>query len=244
MLQVAQLLALLVFNEAVYTYYVPYAAHRNNIGVAWYPPQYGEQDLTIMNATYYYNASSYLLPDDRAIPIIRHHIKNTVYESLQSDYDGYMLVGNEGEQRGQDNLTSLEMAEFIIEVRNRYQSARFVCLNSYSIDYMLKVIALLPQDVCQVYGVHIYENIDIKKRLDRLCDDCQIWITEIGWHYHGNGDEYDILYKLVSEALLDSRVGRVFAYTTRDGAVDTWNMLDDNGDLLPTGRAFVNAQQR
>lgn len=226
-------------------YYFPHIQRTVNAGVAWYN-HFGNQDhADLVNAYYWYNEVSHEYLDTRpqAIPMVREMNKASVLAAVPGDYNRYMLVGNEGEERNQDNLTPEAMADFILEIRAAYPLARLVCLNSYDIDYMLAVIGLLPAGVCEVLGVHVGSWVtgDLASHLDRLCTDCLIWITELSWP---NNDlrAYDHMYELTQQAISDPRVANVFGYTTTEAVPARLNFIDEgSGRLRPNGLGFSEA---
>ena len=223
------------------TYYFPLITKTTNAGIAWYEQANNRHEL--VGAYYYYNEASCLhLDNPQAIPIVRPI--NAVDCNLPIDYDDYVLVGNEGE--GQDNLTPEQMSEFILWFADNYPSAKLICLNSYDIDYMLDVIALLPEDTCYGYGIHIgiWSDLDngLSAYLDQLCTNCIIWITELSWP-NSSPIAYNAMYQLVYEGIADYRVHRIFGYTTTDGIPSSLNFLNEERELNPNGQAFYDALQ-
>lgn len=233
-------------TKSQHTYHFPAVIARPNIGVAHYGTPRDNQHLDAIGAYYWYGNSAFAyLPDNRVIPLARPFNANLVRDNLGSEYNGYMLVGNEGESGpgAGDDLAPAEMADFVGDVRGWYPAAHLVCLNSYDLDYMTAVIALLPDDICHAWGVHVtylLGDTAVSEWLDGLCTDCLVWVTEIGW---SNDDTavYSELYRLVYEARQDSRVQMIFAYTTSEADNESVNMIDDNGLLLPNGAAFRDA---
>ena len=224
-------------------YYFPIAVKTTNAGIAWYEQANNRHEL--VGAYYYYNEASCLHLDNlQTVPIIRY--RNEVDCNLPVDYDDYVLVGNEGENINQDNLIPKQMSDLILWFATEYPNAKLICLNSYDINYMLEVIALLSENTCYGYGIHIGIWSDLSNGLpaylDQLCTDCIIWITELSWP-NSSPIAYDIMYQLVYEGIADYRVDRIFGYTTTDGIPASLDFLNEERELNPNGQAFYDALQ-
>lgn len=212
--------------------YLPISTHTDNIGVAWCAgcPQIAET----LSAHRWYGCC-HTCPDknDARIAIIRPHWE---WSSVcPANHSGYILVGNE------DTIPANEMAQFILDTRASHPRAHLICLNHFDTSYMTAVLALLPAGTCHAIGVHITHLLGDTAVSDWLnqIPAGRFWVTEIGG-CNGVPGIYEWLRRVVSEARHDDRVGMVMAYTAVGGTPECLSMVDDDGNLLDNGRAFVD----
>lgn len=217
-------------------------------GVAWYAPgTYKEADL--LQAWWVYHSAGCHRARGRVLPIVRPVSWVECAGALPREYAGWLLVGNEGEFPGQDNLTPAAMAQFVAQVRQRWPRARLVCLNSYLIGYMEQVMAAMERP-CEVWGLHVYQQPEWlpSQRVDAVCDaverrwegeECRVIITEMG-HSVTLPKAYQVMRTWTADALADPRVLVVMVYTAREAVPERLNVLESDGQLRATGRGWVD----
>jgi hypothetical protein len=183
------------------------------------------------------------------LPIYRPAYKEQCAEYLPEDYAGWLLVGNEGEFEGQDNLSPAAMAQFIQQIQQGWPQAQLVCLNSYLIGYMEQVVRLLERP-CAAWGLHRYHQPDWlpSQRVDAVCEIvaarwgdaiCLVWITEMGY-VATRPEAYEVMRTWTADALADPRVGTVMLYTAAEAVPERLNALGVDGKLRENGRGWVD----
>lgn len=228
---------------------------RNGRGIAWASGSGFVADN--LNAYYWYNIGSYADVNPRALPIVRPGNDNypqdwrIVTAHLGMGYDGFVLALNEPELPTQDNLTPQVGAWWVKQVRQTLPRARLVLPNVMAggngfawLDGYLAAGGIAPS----VWSMHYYPAsqmapgeavnglVAVGKRHGLRVD--TIWITELG--YPNNKPDSEATYRDWLKAFENNgRVHVVFAYTARNGRYQSDNLLDSNGDLTATGRAWV-----
>lgn len=214
-----------------------YAGARDNKGVAW---QDNNRPFLAnrLGVQYWYNASSHrYVANGRSLPMIRPHNADDVIATLGVDYDGYLLILNEPEQAGQDNITPRQAVSFVNEVHRQLPYASLVGPNITpdGFEWLAKYLEIgRPFDVL---GIHIYQDspCSLSACIDALCDTmmpCRVWVTEVGSTDPAQFSEY------LSELESDSRVERIFVYTAINGCCDKQFDLIVDGEVTKIGRIW------
>ena len=224
------LLILLSPRESIHYAYLPIITQpdcRQHRGIAWQSGGVTTSDR--LGACSYYHAHSHnAMADGYAVPIIRPDFAvpdAAVIAALTPAYNGDLLILNEPEIAGQDNITPAAAAEWVLWVRGRLPHARLVGANVLAgeagYDWLSQYLDVggLPFDV---WGVHIYRESECSPTdcINQLCeivtcDGGNIQVTEIG--YDNTLPNCASFGDWLAALDNDSRVSRVYGYTAVGG---------------------------
>lgn len=243
--------------------------YRKFYGIAWYDMDLGlneikpyyQTGLAKLNANYYYNDKSFQqLHNGHAFPMMRFgpiqpdnpRFWTNVINVLGSDYNGYMLLMNEPEIDNQDNMLPLSASWIVKRVKTLMPKCKIVgpniVANQHGLNWLANYLSSHNSIPFDAWGIHIYEpcGFNAKQILNQVESVIvakgfsmnEVWITEIGYPYNRE-NSYSVMSKWMGDLENDNRVKFIFGYTAYGGRPRILDMIDDNGRLTETGKAYV-----